>query len=130
MLLTKIVTDIGLGARLVRNGEQCVALFQRWHPHLILMDRRMPVMDGAEAARRIRELPGGDKVKIVAVSAGVFKEERQQLLDEGMDGFVCEPYRVDEIYGYLARHLGLKYRYREAEADAACERLCVIEYEI
>ncbi len=120
LLLTKIMTDIGLDARLTKNGEECVAMFKRWHPHLIWMDRRMPVMDGAEATRQIRQHPGGDKVKIVAVSTCVLKEERQRLLDAGMDDFVCEPYRVDEIHGYLARHLGLKYRYRSAglEADA------------
>jgi signal transduction histidine kinase/CheY-like chemotaxis protein len=112
LLLTKIMTDIGLSARLAENGEQCVALFQRWHPHLILMDQCMAVMDGAEAMRHIRQLPEGDQVKIVAVSACVFREERQQLLDAGMDDVVCEPYRVDEIYAYLARHLGLKFRYR------------------
>ncbi len=117
LLLTKIVTNLGLSARAVKNGEQCVAMFQRWHPHLIWMNRRMPVMDGTEAARRIRELPEGDKVKLVAATVCTFKGEGQQLLEAGMDGFVCEPYRVDEIYGYLARYLGLKYLYRSAEPE-------------
>ena len=69
LLLMKLMADIGLDTRLAENGEQCVELFQEWHPHLIWMDRRMPVMDGIEATRQIRQLPGGKEVKIVAVTA-------------------------------------------------------------
>ncbi len=116
-LLTKIVKCLGLSVRAVKNGRQCVDMFQRWHPHLVWMNRRLPVMDGAETARRIRELPGGDKVRIVVVTACASKGEGRQLLDAGMDDFVCEPYRVDEIYGYLARHLGLEYLYRPAAPE-------------
>ena len=89
----KLMADIGLNARLAENGEQCVELFQEWHPQLIWMDRRMPVMDGIEATRRIRQLPGGKDVKIVAVTASAFKEQRRKLLDAGMDDFVRKPYR-------------------------------------
>jgi PAS domain S-box-containing protein len=122
LLLMKLMTDIGLDTRLAENGNECVKLFQTWHPHLIWMDRRMPVMDGVEATHRIRELPGGGGVKIVAVTASAFKEQRQELLDAGLDDFMRKPYRIHEIYDCMARHLGLKYVYRssgpEAEADA------------
>jgi DNA-binding NarL/FixJ family response regulator len=72
----------------------------------------MPVMDGVEATWRIRALPGGDTVKIVAVTASVFAEEQQQLLDAGMDAILRKPYRFYEIYDALALHLGVKYTYR------------------
>ncbi len=112
LLLLKLMANIGLDTRLAEDGEQCVRLFEEWRPHLIWMDRRMPVMDGVEATRRIRELPGGKEVKIVAVTASAYKEQRQELLDAGMDDFVCKPYRLQEIYDSLARQLGLKYLYR------------------
>ena len=54
----------------------------------------MPVMDGMEATRRIRALPDGQDVKIVAVTASAFKEQRQEMLDAGMDNFVRKPYRA------------------------------------
>ena len=114
LLLMKLMTDIGLSARLAEDGEQCVNVFQEWRPQLIWMDRRMPVMDGVEATRRIRQLPGGREVKIVAVTASVFQEERQNLAEAGMDDFVRKPYRIGEIYDCLARHLGVKYLYRSA----------------
>jgi CheY-like chemotaxis protein len=80
------------------------------------MDRRMPVMDGVEATRKIRTLPGGDEVKIVAVTASVFREQQQELFDAGIDDVLRKPYRFHEIYDCMARHLGLKYVYRETQA--------------
>jgi signal transduction histidine kinase/DNA-binding response OmpR family regulator len=109
MLLTKLMANIGIEAKLAVNGEDAVALFQEWHPHLIWMDRRMPVMDGIEATRRIRQLPGGREVKIVAVTASAFEEQRQELQDAGMDDFVRKPYRIHEIYDCLAKQLGVTY---------------------
>jgi CheY-like chemotaxis protein len=77
----------------------------------------MPVMDGVEATRYIRKLPGGDKVKILAVTASVFKEQQEQLLSAGMDGFVCKPYRFNEIYESLSKQLGLSFIYKETAVD-------------
>lgn len=117
-LLSWLMSDIGVEARVADNGEQCVELFEEWQPDLIWMDRRMPVMEGEEATRRIRQLPGGDKVKIVAVTASAFKEEQREMLDAGMDDFIRKPYRPDEIYDCLARLLKVKYSY---SASAAAE---------
>lgn len=112
LLLQELMALIGLESKIAENGAKCVRLFQEWHPHLIWMDRRMPLMDGEEATRRIRQLPGGDKVKIVAVSASAFKEQQQQMVDAGMDDFVSKPYRFNEIYDCLAHQLDLTYVHR------------------
>ena len=119
LLLTKLMAAIGLDTRLAENGQRCVEMFQEWHPHLIWMDRRMPVMDGMEATRRIRAMPDGQDVKIVAVTASVFGEQRQELFDAGMNDFVRKPYRFHEIYDSLALQLGVKYVYATTAAPAA-----------
>jgi len=119
-LLAKRMTDIGLEAKIAGNGEECVALFENWRPHLIWMDWRMPGMDGVEAARRIRALPGGDKVRIVAVTASAFKEQQPALLAAGMDDYIRKPFRFGEIYRCLALQLGVEFIYRaghEGEED-------------
>jgi CheY-like chemotaxis protein len=77
------------------------------------MDRRLPGMDGIETTRRIRELPGGKDVKIIAVTASAFMEQRQEMLVAGMDDFVRKPYRFNEIYQALERQLGVRYTYAE-----------------
>ena len=73
----------------------------------------MPRMDGVEATRRIRQSPGGEQVKIVAVTASVFADQRQDLFAAGMDDFVNKPYRFEELYNCLARQLGVRYSYAD-----------------
>jgi CheY-like chemotaxis protein len=68
-----------------------VELPSPWRPHLILMDMRMPVLDGYQATRRIRGLPGGDAVKIIALTASAFQEERDAILAAGCDEMVRKP---------------------------------------
>jgi CheY-like chemotaxis protein len=113
MLLQSLMSAIGLETKVAADGEQAVKIFQAWHPHLIWMDRRMPVMDGVEATHHIRQLPGGREVPIVAVTASVFKEQQQELSSAGMNDLVRKPYRFNEIYECMARHLGAKYIYRD-----------------
>ncbi len=113
LLLSRLMNELGLEIKVAENGKQCVDIFQQWKPDLIWMDRRMPVLDGVEATRRIRALPGGDKVKIVAVTASVLSEQRQELVDAGMDDFVNKPYRFEELYDCMAQHLGLHYLYAD-----------------
>jgi PAS domain S-box-containing protein len=118
LLLTKLMTDLGLEVKVAKNGKECIEIFKQWRPDLIWMDRRMPVMGGVEATRYIRQLPTGEEVKIVAVTASVFKEQQQELLTAGMNGFVRKPYRFNEIYDSLARQLGIRFTYRtDTSAD-------------
>ncbi|MDH2916945.1 MAG: response regulator, partial [Gallionella sp.] len=117
LLLTQLMKSIGLPVKVAENGAQAVDIFQSWSPHLIWMDRRMPVMDGIEATRRIRALPGGKEVKIVAVTASAFTEQRDEMLAAGMDEFVRKPYRFNEIYECLTKHLGVQYTYVDTQAE-------------
>jgi PAS domain S-box-containing protein len=133
LLLERLMSNIGIQARVTENGAQAVELFKSWRPHLIWMDRRMPVMDGIEATRRIRELPGGKEVKIVAVTASAFTEQRDEMFKVGMDDFVRKPYRFNEIYECMGKQLGIKYVYAEqggaepaSEAQLTAEMLAVL----
>ncbi len=136
LLLSRLMNELGLEIKVAENGKQCVDIFQQWQPNLIWMDRRMPVLDGGEATRRIRNLPGGDKVKIIAVTASVLSEQRQEMVSAGMDDFVNKPYRFEELYDCLARHLGLRYRYADAVITSrhrtllAPEELAQVESEL
>jgi signal transduction histidine kinase/FixJ family two-component response regulator len=111
LLLRQLMARVGFEVRVVDDGAQGVELFKSWHPHLIWMDRRMPIMDGIEATRMIRSLPGGREVKIIAVTASAFKEQRDEMLAAGMDDFVRKPYRFHEIYDSLSAQLGVQYVY-------------------
>jgi PAS domain S-box-containing protein len=119
LLLARLMTELGMEVKIADNGEECVRLFQQWHPDLIWIDRRMPEVDGVEATRRIRQLPGGDKVKIVAVTATVFKEQQADLQAVGMDDMIRKPFRFSEIYDSMQRQLGVEFIYSEEAAATA-----------
>ncbi len=119
-LLLRGVLDIpGFEVREAVNGVEAVALFSSWKPDFIWMDRRMPQMDGEQATRAIRSLPGGKQVVIVALTASAFNDERRTILEAGMDDFVVKPYRPDDIYQMMKKHLNLRYVYGEAPGQPA-----------
>ena len=121
LLLSQLMTGLGLDVKVAENGEQCVELFNEWHPDLIWMDRRMPIMDGVETTQRIRGLPGGRAVRIVAVTASVTSEQQREMLAAGVDDCVHKPYRFKQIYDSLARQLGITYRYADAGEAVGAE---------
>ncbi|WP_295992828.1 ATP-binding protein [Rugamonas sp.] len=135
LLIERLLDGAGFVVEVARDGEDGVEAFARWRPHFIWMDRRMPRVDGIEACRRIRALPGGAQVKIVGLTASIMPEERGELLRAGMDDIVSKPYREDAIFSCMARLLGLSYLYQEqpaagagnaAEAQAALARLAAL----
>ncbi|NIO67895.1 MAG: response regulator, partial [Anaerolineae bacterium] len=95
------------------NGQEAIEVWERWEPHLIWMDMRMPVMDGYEATRRIKATTKGQATVIIALTATAFEEDRERVLLEGCDDFVRKPFREDEIFDMLAKHLGVRFVYEE-----------------
>jgi signal transduction histidine kinase/DNA-binding NarL/FixJ family response regulator len=118
LLLRRLMEDVGFSVRVAGNGKEGVEAFQEWRPHLIWMDIRMPIMDGLEATRRIRELDGGRAVKIVALTASVFKEERDNVVAAGMDDLIRKPYRSEEVFDCLVHQLGVRFVREEAPATS------------
>ena len=118
-LLSQMLGPIGFQIRQVANGEDAVKEFETWGPSLILMDLRMPVMDGYEAIRRIRASVGGKDTRIIAVTASAFEETRQEVIADGADDFVSKPFRETELIEKIGRLLGAKYVYAEAASVAA-----------
>ncbi|MEA3352803.1 MAG: ATP-binding protein [Campylobacterota bacterium] len=115
LLLMSLLKILGLQVKEAVNGQEAVDIFKQWNPDFIWMDRRMPVMNGEKATQLIRELPNGDKTIIVALTASAFHEERKKMIDAGMDDFLAKPYRQNQIYDMMKKHLNLNYIYKEFE---------------
>ncbi|MEK7394107.1 MAG: response regulator, partial [Fibrobacterota bacterium] len=107
LLVRSLLEPFGFQLKEAENGKEGVDAVREWHPHLVLMDRRMPVMDGLETARSIRALPIDPQPTIVAMTAHAFRDERLEMMDAGCDDFIAKPFHDDELFLVLARHLGL-----------------------
>ena len=101
-----------------QNGQEAVAAYKKESPHLIWMDMRMPVMDGYEAVRQIRQCPEGDTVPIIAITASAFGEQRNEILTSGCNDMVIKPFQTLEIFEMMGRFLDLEYIY-ETEDETA-----------
>jgi PAS domain S-box-containing protein len=116
--LDKILTSTGFAVRQASSGKDAIDTFQSWHPQLILMDVRMPQMNGEEATRIIRKLPQGDKVIIYALSASAFVEDVAAAKEAGMNDFFSKPLRIEDLLRKLPQHLDIAYQYEEGDSDA------------
>jgi CheY-like chemotaxis protein len=116
-LLVKILQTVGFDVQAAVNGKEAVEKFHQWQPHFIWMDVRMPVMDGLEATRRIKTTKAGTSTVIAALTAHALEEEKEQILSAGCDDFVRKPFREQDIFDVMQKHLGLKYVYEEAKDE-------------
>ena len=117
LLLKRIHEKIGIQVKIAENGLQGLEVFKEWRPDLIWMDVRMPVMDGLEATKEIRKLEYGNDVKIIGISAHVFKEEIKNVMSVGMDSFIKKPYQFHEIYECLNDKLSVEFNFNETKNE-------------
>lgn len=117
LLLQRIHEKVGIQVKIAKNGLDGIEIFKEWKPHLIWMDVRMPVMDGLEATKQIRNLELGKKVKIIGISAHVFKDEIKNVMSVGMDSFIKKPYQFHEIYECLNKQLGIQFIFNKTDNE-------------
>lgn len=132
-LTVNVLERAGFEVKTASRGEEAIARWCDWQPHLILMDMYMPGIDGYEATRQIRqccrshslqpfvsdeETPASGlnryelaQPKIIALTASAYEEQRQQMLDAGCDEIVYKPFRLRDVYDAIARHLPVQYMF-------------------
>jgi CheY-like chemotaxis protein/two-component sensor histidine kinase len=108
-ILTALLEDTGLTIDCVENGQEALETIEA-NPEkydVVFMDIQMPKMDGLEASRRIRALPGHQRVKlpIIAMTANVFKSDVEECLAAGMDGHLGKPLDIDKVLEVLRENL-------------------------
>jgi CheY-like chemotaxis protein len=112
-LLIKLLSPLGFEMKTASNGQEAIAIWDEWEPHLIWMDMRMPVMDGYEATKYIKSTTKGNATAVIALTASVLEEEKAIVLSVGCDDFLRKPFVEHTIFDTLAKHLGVKYIFAE-----------------
>jgi PAS domain S-box-containing protein len=113
--LSDLLSDVGFMVQVVANGKEAISMWQTWQPDLILMDIRMPVMNGYQAIQQIRSLESDNQVtapvKIIVVTASVLMEEKELILQAGCNDFLGKPVKRAELFAKIAHHLDVSYVY-------------------
>ncbi len=117
-LLRDLLVPLGFAVREAADGQDAIALWREWQPQAILLDLRMPLLDGYQVAREIRQYD--TQVKILALTASALESDRRAVLAAGCNDFLSKPFATEELLQQLQQHLGLQYRYAEdASSDSA-----------
>ncbi|RKZ53559.1 MAG: hypothetical protein DRR08_27255 [Candidatus Parabeggiatoa sp. nov. 2] len=114
-LLIQLLNPFGFELREASNGQEAIDIFENWQPHLIWMDIQMPVMDGLQATLRLKVLPNGQNVAIIALTASVVKEEQDKILAAGCDDFLRKPFKEADIFELMHKHIGVRYIYEQVK---------------
>ena len=108
-LMLDLLQDAGFVVAAAANGQECLALLDTFRPDLILMDVMMPVMDGHETMRRIRQMPGWRGIPIVAVTASAGADDERMSRAAGADAFVAKPVERDLLLRTVGSLLSLQW---------------------
>ncbi|GAK49530.1 multi-sensor hybrid histidine kinase [Candidatus Moduliflexus flocculans] len=118
-VLIALLRPLGFDLREATDGQETFDLWRKWQPQIILLDMRLPVIDGYETVQKIRAeemrqvSSAGGRCGIIALKASAFEEERAAVLAAGCDEFVRKPFKEEEIFALLQKRLGLRYIYDE-----------------
>ncbi|MEE9423418.1 MAG: ATP-binding protein [Methylococcales bacterium] len=114
-LLVDMLTPFGFELHQAVDGQDCIEQTFDWKPDLILMDSKMPIVDGLEACGRIRSNADIKDIKIIAISANAYDYHRQRCLDAGANDFLAKPLQLDQLLQMIAQHTGLEPVYETSK---------------
>lgn len=114
-LMRQTLEPFGFELNEAVDGDDAVEKVKEWNPDLVFMDIQMPVKNGFAATADIRNLPEGNDVPVIAVSASVMENDRQRIFDAGCNGFIQKPFRDVQLIESLERHLNVEFLYESVE---------------
>ena len=115
-MLHRMLSRLGFEIAQATDGEDCLHKALEFQPDLIVMDLLMPVMDGWEATRRLRQLPKFKDTVVLALSASVYETTRQESILAGCDNFLTKPIETNELLELLRLHLALEWIYEDGSS--------------
>jgi CheY-like chemotaxis protein len=101
-LTIRLLEKRGHTVYLAEDGAEAIALFEKHHPDVVLMDVMMPNVNGLDATAAIRRMPDGATVPIIAITANAMEGDRETCLAAGMTAYLPKPVRPAALYEFLA----------------------------
>lgn len=108
-ILDKMLAAAGFRVVMVDDGDTALEALRKELPDIVLMDVRMPRMNGIEAVKAIRADGSLKELTVIAVTASVFPEFREKAIEEGFDDFLAKPFRTEELMEKLQKHLEVNF---------------------
>ena len=132
LFLCELLRAVGFEAEEAINGVEAVSKFEQWAPDLILMDVRMPAMNGFEAVKRIREVEIGTAIHIIMITANTFEDDINKIIEIGAEGYIRKPFKENEVFENIGKCLGVKYQYEDVAVSEKHEtvKLCERDLEV
>jgi CheY-like chemotaxis protein len=90
------------------NGEQALEMVRTFRPQAVLMDLRMPVLNGFDATRQLKADDATRAIPVLALTGSADPEDRRRALQAGVDAFLTKPINLDQLLLYLRRHMAGK----------------------
>ena len=115
IVVRDLLEGVGISTLSVADGAQAIEAVKTWRPEIVLMDLRMPVMDGFEASRQIKALEVGKDIFIIALTASIIDLEQEKLRQYGMSGYLCKPFKDYDLFARLVNCLGDIFVYEDLD---------------
>ena len=104
-LINELLSGAGFEVIEAENGQEALLFAEEYHPDIIIMDIRMPVMDGFEATRRLKSNPDTKDIAIIALTASVKSGDKSKTEEYGFDGFLRKPVKIRDLFGELSHYV-------------------------
>jgi PAS domain S-box-containing protein len=117
LVLSHLLAPLGFETMEAVNGAECLQKAIEFKPDLILLDLVMPVIDGFEATRQLRQIPQFKNTIIFAVSASVFGQDQDASIDVGCNAFIPKPVREETLLEHIKTFLGLEWEYTPDQTE-------------
>jgi CheY-like chemotaxis protein len=120
-LLRLMLKRVGFLVQEASNGNEALQMYEIWKPHAIIMDIAMPKIDGIKAIQRIRNAEKGEKTYIAALTASIFDENREKVMEAGADAFFCKPYDETELLDSIGKALHIEFQYAPSSSGVSTQ---------
>lgn len=116
-VITQMLAPLGFEVIEAATGKDALKLAGNSQPHALLLDLRMPEMDGFEVMRRLRSREEYADLIIITISASVFEHNREESLAAGSDDFLAKPFKLEQLLSLMGTHLKLEWEYESPPAQ-------------